>query len=224
MPLSPLEIANKEFLVGLRGYDKEEVRSFLRTVAVAFGNVQQAAEAAEAAGTQPEAPTEPEPVVASAPALEPASSSDGGKDWAELGEEIAAVLRTAHEQAGGLRADAEAAAAAIRQQAEADAAATRDAAKAEAEAVRAAAEQDRTEADSKLAAAQAEALGLVADAQARVDHLIESSRQRAQDEATTSVAHLTAQTATLTEAREHLKTQLNDLRARLDKALSTVND
>ena len=39
-----------------------------------------------------------------------------------------------------------------------------------------------------------------------------------------SVAHLTAQTATLTEAREHLKTQLSELRAKLDKALNTVGD
>jgi DivIVA domain-containing protein len=218
MSLTPDEIANKEFLVGLRGYDKEEVRSFLRTVAVAFGTARQAAEVA---------PPAHEPVVeapAPEPEPEPAPSSSAGKDWAELGEEIAAVLRTAHEQAGGLRADAEAAAAAARQQAEADAAATRNAAAAEAEAVRAAAEQDRTEAAGKLAAAQAEALGLVADAQARVDHLIESSRQRAQDEANASVAHLTAQTATLTEAREHLKAQLVDLRSRLDKALNTVGD
>ncbi len=42
MSLTPDEIANKEFLVGLRGYDKEEVRSFLRTVAVAFGSASQA--------------------------------------------------------------------------------------------------------------------------------------------------------------------------------------
>lgn len=225
MSLTPDEIATKEFLVGLRGYDKEEVRSFLRTVAVAFGNAQQeAADAAAAAPAAPEPTPEPEPAPVAAPAPEPARSSDAGKDWAELGEEIAAVLRTAHEQAGGLRADAEAAAAATRHQAEVDAAATRQQAAAEAEAVRAAAEQDRTEAAGKLAAAQAEALGLVADAQARVDHLIETSRQRAQEEATASVAHLTAQTATLTEAREHLKTQLGELRTRLDKALNTVGD
>jgi DivIVA domain-containing protein len=204
MSLTPDEIANKEFLVGLRGYDKEEVRSFLRTVAVAFGSASQAAEVA---------PPPYEPVVeapAPTPEPEPAPSSSAGKDWAE--------------QAGGLRADAEAAAAAARQQAESEAAATRSAAAAEAEAVRAAAEQDRMEAAGKLAAAQAEALGLVADAQARVDHLLESSRQRAHDEATASVAHLTSQTATLTEAREHLKAQLVDLRSRLDKALNSVGD
>ncbi len=217
MSLSPLEIANKEFLVGLRGYDKEEVRSFLRTVAVAFGNAQ---EAAEAAPLPPEPEAEAIPVAAPEP--EP-SPSTAGTDWAELGDEIAAVLRTAHEQAGALRAEAEAAAASIRQQADADAAAARDAATAEAEAVRAAAEQDRTEAEGKLAQAQSDALGLVADAQARVDHLIESSRQRAQDEANAAVAHLSAQTATLTEEREQLRTQLSDLRARLDKALNTID-
>ncbi|MBX3284147.1 MAG: DivIVA domain-containing protein [Actinobacteria bacterium] len=222
MSLTPDEIATKEFLVGLRGYDKEEVRTFLRTVSVAFANVQQ--EAADAAAAEPAPEPEPTPEPVAAPEPEPAPRGDAGKDWAELGEEIAAVLRTAHEQAGGLRADAEASAAATRQQAEADAASIRAQAAAEAEAVKAAAEQDRTEAAGKLAAAQAEALGLVADAQARVDHLIETSRQRAHDEATASVAHLTAQTATLSEAREHLKTQLGELRTRLDKALNTVGD
>jgi len=162
--------------------------------------------------------TEP---VASAPAA-PARSSASNNDWAELGDEIAAVLRTAHEQAAGLRAEAEAEARATRQQAETDAAGIRSQASAAAEATRADAEQDRAEAATKLNSAQAEALGLVADAQARVDSLIESSRQRAQDEAEASVAHLTSHVTTLSETREHLRTQLNDLRGRLDKAISTV--
>ncbi|MEZ5177115.1 MAG: hypothetical protein R2746_02220 [Acidimicrobiales bacterium] len=84
----------------------------------------------------------------------------------------------AHEQAGGLRRR-RGVGRRPRQQAEADAASIRAQAAAGNEAVKAAAEQDRTEAAGKLAAAQAEALGLVADAQARVDHLIETSRQRA---------------------------------------------
>ena len=68
MSLTPDEIATKEFLVGLRGYDKEEVRSFLRTVAVAFGNAQQeAADAAAPAAPAPEPTPEPEPVAAPAP-------------------------------------------------------------------------------------------------------------------------------------------------------------
>ena len=36
MALTPEEIAAKEFLVGLRGYDKEEVRVFLNAVSVDY--------------------------------------------------------------------------------------------------------------------------------------------------------------------------------------------
>ena len=43
------EIANKEFLVGLRGYDKDEVRAFLQTVAAAFDAVPAPAPAAPVA-------------------------------------------------------------------------------------------------------------------------------------------------------------------------------
>jgi DivIVA domain-containing protein len=36
MPFSPHEIENKEFIVTFRGYDREEVRSFLRAVAADY--------------------------------------------------------------------------------------------------------------------------------------------------------------------------------------------
>ena len=220
MAITPDEIANKEFLVGLRGYDKDEVRAFLHQVADAFSTLSTAPPPVPATPEGIMEPTTYEPAVAAPVA--PTASTATGSDWAELGEEIAAVLRTAHEQAAGLRADAEAEARATRQQAETDAAGIRSAANAAAEATRAAAEQDRAEAATQLNAAQAEALGLVADAQNRVDSLIESSRQRAKDEAEASVAHLTSHVTTLSETREHLRVQLNDLRGRLDKAITTV--
>ena len=199
MSLTPDQIADKEFLVGLRGYDQDEVRSFLRTVAEAF----------RSAGTPDAAPAAP-----AAPA--------GGTDWANLGDEIAAVLRTAHEQAATLRSDAEKEVQALRQQAEADAASTRSQADAHAEATRAEAEQARDEAGSKLAAAQDEALSLVAGAQDRVAKMLESSKVRAQQEAEASVAHLTSQIGELTSAREAAKSQLGDLRTRLDKAFAAA--
>ncbi len=36
MPLFPEDIENKSFLITLRGYDKDEVRAFLRQVAEEF--------------------------------------------------------------------------------------------------------------------------------------------------------------------------------------------
>lgn len=43
MSLSPHEIRNKRFMVALRGYDKEEVESFLGTVADTYDEVLDAA-------------------------------------------------------------------------------------------------------------------------------------------------------------------------------------
>lgn len=47
MSFSPQEIENKDFLITLRGYDKEEVKAFLKTLAADY------AEAVEAAGKAP---------------------------------------------------------------------------------------------------------------------------------------------------------------------------
>ena len=60
----------------------------------------------------------------------------------------------------------------------------------------------------------------VADAQGRVDRMIESSRVEAETQAQAAVAHLTTQVNELTSARDASRTQLADLRAKLDKALT----
>lgn len=218
MALTPEEIADKDFPVGLRGYDQGDVRAFLRTVA---DTVRELASAppppAPAPEPAPEPTPVPEPTAASAPAAtpdpQPAAPSpgpSGGTDWADLGEEIAAVLRTAHEQAASLRADAERAAQA-----------TGAAAAAEAEATRAAAEADRADAATRLAGAQNEALGLVADAQARVERMLETSKERAEQEASAAVAHLTAQIGDLTATRDRAKADLGELKTSIDAVLGS---
>ncbi len=233
MSLTPEQIAEKDFLVAMRGYDKEEVRYFLRTVAAAFRSAAQPAEPEEIVG--PDSAAEP----ATAPA--PASSDT---DWTNLGEEIAAVLRTAHEQASGLRTDAQNEVTNLRQEAndevtslrqeandeaaetrsaaDAHAEQTRSAADAHAEQTRAEAEQTSTEAAAAGVKAQDEALALMSDAQARVDKMMASYKIRAQEEADASVAHLTVQVAELASARDVAKTHLTDLRTQLDMALATA--
>lgn len=204
MPFRPDEIADKEFLVGLRGYDKDEVRSFLRLVA----------EQVATAGTPIPAP--PQAAVSA-----PSPTAPAATEWANLGDEIAAVLRTAHEQAAALRADAELEVRGQRQQAEAAGASTRAEAAAFAEATRAEAEQHRTTAAGDLVKAREQALGIVADAQARAETMLESSRVRAREEAEASVADLTGQINTLTETRDAVRIQLNDLRGRIEKAIGS---
>jgi len=57
MAITSEEIAGKEFLVGLRGYDKDEVRAYLQTVAAAFDALPAAAPApANAAAAAAPAP------------------------------------------------------------------------------------------------------------------------------------------------------------------------
>ena len=77
MALTSSEIASKEFLVGLRGYDKDEVRAFLQAVAEAFD--QQGAGAAPAAAAATAAPS----------------------GIGDLGGQIESILNTARDEAAG---------------------------------------------------------------------------------------------------------------------------
>lgn len=236
MALTSEEIAGKEFLVGLRGYDKNEVRGFLRTVATEFAEAgERPADTADA----DDADAAAEPVVQEAePAVAP---STGASDWSNLGEEIAAVLRTAHEQAAALRADAERQAEEVRSQAateterlsgeasqraetlvsEADEYAQRIRAEAEerVQTAQADAEQQRHEAGQALAVAQDEALALVGEAQERVSRLEAESKERSQQAAQASVSAVTEQLDALKTTRAGARDTLQSVRQHIDEAL-----
>ncbi|MDQ3878122.1 MAG: DivIVA domain-containing protein [Actinomycetota bacterium] len=100
MPFTPEEIENKEFLITLRGYDKDEVQAFLRAVAEDFRGL---------SSTVREAPA-------------------GGNAFEALGEEVSSVLRVAKESATALRKKAEDEAAQARKRAEEEANTLREAA------------------------------------------------------------------------------------------------
>ena len=104
MPFSPEEIENKEFLITLRGYDKDEVQAFLRAVAADYRSLADASRA-------------PAAVTSSNP-------------FESLGEEVETVLKVARESANQLRQKAEDEAAAARRRAEEESAALRNAASA----------------------------------------------------------------------------------------------
>src|SRR5947208_10105201 len=94
VPFSPEEIESKEFLVVLRGYDKDEVGSFLRAVADDVRSLtEQVAQGADGAAAEP-AP----PAAAQAP-VEQAAPASSGDVFTDLGSEMAAVLRSANEAA-----------------------------------------------------------------------------------------------------------------------------
>ncbi|MCA1839659.1 MAG: DivIVA domain-containing protein [Actinobacteria bacterium] len=100
MPFTPEEIENKEFLITLRGYDKDEVQAFLRAVAEDFRGV---------SSTFRESPT-------------------GANAFEALGQEVSSVLQVAKESATNLKKKAEDEATKARKRAEEEANTLRDAA------------------------------------------------------------------------------------------------
>ncbi|MCU1352458.1 MAG: DivIVA protein [Acidimicrobiales bacterium] len=202
MALTPDEIAGKEFLVGLRGYDKDEVRAFLAEVA----------DELRTAG--PAAAPEPAPAAPAATAAAP--------DWTQMGEEVAAVLRTAHEQAATLRAQAEAEIAHGRQAGADDAASIRREAEAFGEARRVEAEADREEARRILGAAQDEALGVVADAQQRAERMLEGTERKARERAAQAIAAARDELDRLRGARALTRRQVEEIHGHLGAALEST--
>ena len=143
--MRPDDIINRDFLVGLRGYDKDEVRQFLVEVAEAHGAL-----LAELEQVRTEASATP---AVAEPAPAPVSVSD---DFENLGASVAAIMRQAKASAEEIRAEAEAQIAAARRAADEDIARARD----EATGIRAAAQ-------ARLEEARAEADRLVAEATER---------------------------------------------------------
>jgi DivIVA domain-containing protein len=160
VPFSPEEIESKEFLVVLRGYDKDEVGSFLRSVADDVRALNdQIAQGGNGATTE----AAPAPTVAPAP-VEQAAPAQSGDVFTDLGSEMAAVLRSANEAAQTLRQKAEDEANARIQAATDEATGLRRAATDEADAILAAARQVRSEAAEEATNAREAANREAADA------------------------------------------------------------
>ncbi len=101
MPFTPEEIDSKEFLITLRGYDKDEVKAFLKAVAADYRA------ALDSAQPAPEA---------------------GGSAYEALGKDIGQVLQVAKQSADQLKRKAEEEATSMRRRAEEEAASLREAA------------------------------------------------------------------------------------------------
>jgi len=104
MAITPDEIETKVFPLVRRGYEPAAVDDFLKDVATTLAQAQ----GGLATPPVPEAEaTAPEPVAE--PAAEPdAVTVRGPDDFGQLGEEVAAILRQAHESVAQLRHRAEA--------------------------------------------------------------------------------------------------------------------
>ncbi len=122
--LTPEEIQSREFLVSLRGYDRDEVGAFLDEVADDFATL---LAQVGGGGAAPAAPAEPEPEVEEeaeapaeeeaeapepepdpAPTPEPAPAADAGiASFAAIGAETQRILEAAHAAGEEIRRQAQ---------------------------------------------------------------------------------------------------------------------
>ena len=86
--VSPEEIEGRQFQVGLRGYDVEEVRSFLAQVAVAYRTALEELERRRSADPQH---------------LPSPETADGASSYESVGREVAMVLTSAREAADQIK-------------------------------------------------------------------------------------------------------------------------
>jgi DivIVA domain-containing protein len=172
MALSPEEIEGREFGLSRRGYDRDEVDDFLLEVA---DTVRQA----EAAPTAPAGEGGPAGDDATHPLRSRIGAGRDTDEYALLGEEVAAVLRTADEGAARRKADAEAEATRIREEAEAEANRMQDEADGYAHRL-------RTETETETERIRAEAEVEARNARTALEEATEQARmtiQQAKDEA-----------------------------------------
>ena len=211
MIISSDEIRSTSFGIERKGYNKAEVDSFLERVGRTISKLEeterilraqlQSGETAGGSGAEasssPPAATEPE-------------------DFAAVGAEVTAVLRTARESADAMLSTAESRAEEIRRTAEEFASECRRKAETDAEEVRGAAaiaagtlkseaQSDRTQAEAALKEATEKAASLRAEAEQKATQVVEAAEQQAADLVATAAE--TAETeykAALASAQQRL--------------------
>ena len=211
MIISSDEIRSTSFGIERKGYNKAEVDSFLERVGRTISKLEeterilreQLRSAETAGGTGADAPSSP-----------PAATEP--EDFAAVGAEVTAVLRTARESADAMLSTAESQAEEIRRTAEEFASECRRKAETDAEEVRGAAaiaagtlkseaQNDRTQAETALKEATEKAASLRAEAEQKATEVLEAAEQQAADLVATAneTAEAEYQTA-LTSAQQRL--------------------
>lgn len=187
MELTPKVLTTVEFTEKRRGYDPEEVRAFLLEVARAMDGLQgRLREAERAAEAARAAP--PAPAAGPAAGGAPASSGPTSEEHAEQARRtLLLAQRTADAAVAEARADAE------RMRAEADAEA------------RSSTERASTQAEKSLR-----------EAQARAEQIVLEAHTRARDESEGLRSDLRHEVATLTQARDARRGDVERLQAFLE--------
>ena len=220
---APDEIAGRTFAISRRGFDTNEVRAFLAQVAAAIRDAaEREAELRRAVAEAEERAAHPpldEAVLTNVLGEETArilhSAREAAADTkAKAEENVALLLREAHDQAGRIRAEAELVLAREVEEAERQAARITGAAEADASAVLGRARQ---EAEGLLEDVQLEARAMVEEAQAKRARILgDLSRRRRL--AHTQVEQLRAGRERLLEAYRLVRSTLDDVTEELTKA------
>jgi DivIVA domain-containing protein len=212
--MEPEDIEGREFFMGLRGYDREEVDAFLAQVAADLRHAK-----AEIAALR--------------------TRVDGGDPYGQVGVDVTAILRTAnetaeaivttaHEEAAGVRGRAEAAAEQLRGSAEEHAARVRGEANAEAEETHRLLDAAREEASRILAdarsAAEQRASAIVTEAEARVPAIEEEAERAGRERAGRVVDDLVARAEEAARQRDTARARLLELSDELQLALMAIDD
>jgi DivIVA domain-containing protein len=205
LPLTPDEVERRGFAIEHRGYDRDQVRSFLYEVAAALRMALQGNQSPIFAPLPPwtrGAPVEPAPTPTS-PGNDPTL------------ETAARILRAASVSATIRQEEADAAADAIVDHARQEADELLRRAETDAE-------QQRDRARRVLVAAQEEARKLVDDAERRARRVLSGARQDALNHATQVSATLEARAEQLRDAEQTVLTRLNETRLQLSALIEEL--
>lgn len=202
MSLTPEEIRSKDFLVAVRGYDKEEVEAFLGSVAEEFAAMRERLADAWADGQ--------------------GGPSPGPDPFAGLGDQVASIMRTAADGAAQVRSDSDREAAAVRAAALRESAQVTEAAQAELEAaneLRAEAEQ---QAAQVRAAAREEASRIREEARLELEHAREARAAAARQATELGASTARRQEALVADAEARLAAMLSAAEQEIDWAVAEI--
>ena len=201
MAITPDEIENRVFPLVRRGYDPAEVDDFLRDVATTL------AQAQGGLATPPAAVAEA-PMPPGAPA---AVTERGPDDFEQMGEEVAAILRQAHESVATLRHRAEADAALIRQDAQR-----------EADELTRRADADRQAAAIELEAARADADWLLSDVRRQAESAAAAAATLARERTREVIETAQAEARGAVTVQRNVRNRLEDTRDHIEQVLDRL--
>lgn len=203
--MTPEEIEGREFFVGLRGYDKDEVHQFLAEVAQGQRRLIEELDAA-LTGQQP------------------AAVAARRHDFEDLGASIAAILRTAEESASSMTLEAEAAALTLRDDAERYAEERRRAADDYAAAKRTQVDDLHAMASRAAEDAHEEAERRLADAEERIRVMEVESTDRARAAAESLVVDAGGRLAEVNRRADGMRARLREANDEIQLALMALGD